>query len=151
MVFFTCNACGQSIRKNRVEKHWQTECPNCEVLSCMDCGKDFYGEEYAAHTSCITEAEKYQGALFKGERGGASKGDKKQQQWIQVGSGSEVITFVQVIHFFFCLEHQGFDGFKAVFSSNQRVTGQDIGVPKHSKKEIKVSGIVEYSFYQHTS
>ncbi len=93
MVFFTCNACGQSIRKNRVEKHWQSECRNCEVLSCMDCGKDFHGEEYAGHTSCITEAEKYQGALFKGEKGGASKGEKKQQEWIHVSLvfGSTVI------------------------------------------------------------
>lgn len=84
MVFFTCNACGQSIKKNRVEKHWQSECPRCEVLSCMDCGKDFYGDEYIEHTSCITEAEKYQGSLFKGEKGGQSKGEKKQQEWLKV-------------------------------------------------------------------
>lgn len=84
MVFFTCNACGQSIKKNRVEKHWKSECPRCEVLSCMDCGKDFYGEEYAAHTSCVSEAEKYQGELFKGDKGGSSKGEKKQQEWLEV-------------------------------------------------------------------
>ena len=105
MVVFTCNACGQSIRKNRVEKHWQTECRNCEVLSCMDCGKDFYGEEYASHTSCISEAEKYQGALFKGEKGGGTKGEKKQQEWIQVlltyfgskGSNSLEMEFHDVV------------------------------------------------------
>ena len=82
---FTCNACGVSVKKNRVDKHWQTECPGCEVLSCMDCGKDFYGDEYAAHTSCVTEAEKYQGALFKGEKGGHTKGEKKQLGWMEVG------------------------------------------------------------------
>ena len=91
MVFFTCNACGQSIKKNRVEKHWQAECPGCEVLSCMDCGKDFYGDEYATHTSCISEAEKYQGALFRGEKGGQSKGERKQQEWLQVESGARVL------------------------------------------------------------
>lgn len=53
----------------------------------MDCGKDFYGEEYAGHTSCISEAEKYQGALFKGEKGGSTKGEKKQQEWIHVRRG----------------------------------------------------------------
>ena len=84
MVFFTCNACGQSIKKNKVDKHWQTECPNCTVLSCMDCGRDFYGDEYTSHTSCVTEAEKYQGPLFKGEKGGQTKGEKKQQEWLQV-------------------------------------------------------------------
>ena len=85
MVVFTCNACGVSVKKNRVDKHWQTECPGCEVLSCMDCGKDFYGDEYVTHTSCVTEAEKYQGVLFKGEKGAQSKGEKKQLGWIEVG------------------------------------------------------------------
>ena len=86
MVVFTCNACGVSVKKNRVDKHWQTECPGCEVLSCMDCGKDFYGDEYVSHTSCVTEAEKYQGPLFQGEKGGQTKGERKQLGWIEVGS-----------------------------------------------------------------
>ena len=51
----------------------------------MDCGRDFYGDEYASHTKCISEAEKYQGALFKETGGGgASKGEKKQQEWLEV-------------------------------------------------------------------
>ncbi len=81
MVFFTCNACGSSLKKNQVEKHYRNECRNCSVLSCMDCGKDFYGDEYASHTKCVSEAEKYQGAMFKGN---ANKGDKKQQEWLEV-------------------------------------------------------------------
>jgi cell growth-regulating nucleolar protein len=36
-------------------------CLLLKVLSCIDCGKDFYGDEYKAHDSCISEAEKYQG------------------------------------------------------------------------------------------
>lgn len=84
MVFFTCNACGQSVKKNKVEKHWQIECPQCEVLSCLDCGRDFTGDEYMTHTSCVTEAQKYQGDLYKGEKGGVSKGEKKQQEWVEV-------------------------------------------------------------------
>ena len=81
MVFFTCNACGSSLKKNQVEKHYQNECRSCSVLSCMDCGQDFYGDEYANHTKCISEAEKYQGAMFKGN---GNKGDKKQQEWLEV-------------------------------------------------------------------
>lgn len=50
----------------------------------MDCGRDFVGDDYATHTSCVTEAEKYQGDLFKGEKGGVSKGEKKQQEWLEV-------------------------------------------------------------------
>ncbi len=49
----------------------------------MDCGKDFFGNEYASHTKCISEAEKYQGALFGGG-GGATKGEKKQEEWLEV-------------------------------------------------------------------
>jgi cell growth-regulating nucleolar protein len=51
------------------------------VLSCIDCGKDFFGDGYAAHTSCISEAEKYQGALFK-PKDKANKGDAKQEAWL---------------------------------------------------------------------
>ena len=65
----------------------------------MDCGKDFYGEEYAEHTSCISEAEKYQGALFKGEKGGGTKGEKKQQQWIQVGCSCVRLFAIFIIDF----------------------------------------------------
>ena len=83
MVFFTCNACGASLKKNQVEKHYRNECRQCNVLSCMDCGQDFYGEEYAGHTKCVSEAEKYQGAMYKGS---ASKGDQKQEAWLEVCS-----------------------------------------------------------------
>ncbi len=59
MVFFTCNACGESLKKNQVEKHWRQRCRGCTVLTCVDCHRDFPGDEYAGHTKCITEAEKY--------------------------------------------------------------------------------------------
>lgn len=81
MVFFTCNACGSSLKKNQVEKHYRNECRNCSVLSCMDCGQDFYGDAYAGHTKCISEAEKYQGAMYKGSE---NKGDCKQEAWLMV-------------------------------------------------------------------
>ncbi len=42
MVFFSCNACGESVKKNQVEKHYTQQCRNCEMLSCIDCGKDFW-------------------------------------------------------------------------------------------------------------
>ena len=86
MVFFTCNACGASLKKNQVERHYQNECPTCEILSCMDCGQDFYGDAYANHTKCISEAEKYQGSLYKESgKGGPGKGERKQHEWLEVG------------------------------------------------------------------
>ena len=87
MVSFTCNVCGQTVKKSKVEKHYQTECRDCTVLSCLDCGKDFYGDDYASHTSCISEAEKYQGKLYKdSNRGQPPKGEKKQQAWLEVSN-----------------------------------------------------------------
>ncbi|XP_012879306.1 PREDICTED: cell growth-regulating nucleolar protein isoform X1 [Dipodomys ordii] len=79
MVFFTCNACGESIKKIQVEKHVSV-CRNCECLSCIDCGKDFWGDDYKSHVKCISEDQKYGG---KGYEGKAHKGDVKQQAWIQ--------------------------------------------------------------------
>ncbi|XP_054473525.1 cell growth-regulating nucleolar protein [Anoplopoma fimbria] len=79
MVFFTCNACGESLKKAQVEKHVNM-CRGCQVLSCIDCGKDFWGDDYKNHLKCISEDQKYGG---KGYEGKANKGDVKQQQWIQ--------------------------------------------------------------------
>ncbi|KAM3877914.1 cell growth-regulating nucleolar protein [Diretmus argenteus] len=79
MVFFTCNACGESLKKAQVDKHVNM-CRGCQVLSCIDCGKDFWGEDYKNHVKCISEDQKYGG---KGYEAKSNKGDVKQQQWIQ--------------------------------------------------------------------
>ncbi|KAM3622499.1 uncharacterized protein V6R79_025842 [Siganus canaliculatus] len=79
MVFFTCNACGESLKKAQVDKHVNI-CRGCQVLSCIDCGKDFWGDDYKNHVKCISEDQKYGG---KGYEGKANKGDMKQQQWLQ--------------------------------------------------------------------
>ncbi|XP_012928598.1 cell growth-regulating nucleolar protein isoform X2 [Heterocephalus glaber] len=79
MVFFTCNACGESVKKVQVEKHVSV-CRNCECLSCIDCGKDFWGDDYKNHVKCVSEDQKYGG---KGYEGKTHKGDVKQQAWIQ--------------------------------------------------------------------
>nr|AAB26644.1 LYAR [Mus sp.] len=79
MVFFTCNACGESVKKIQVEKQ-VSNCRNCECLSCIDCGKDFWGDDYKSHVKCISEGQKYGG---KGYEAKTHKGDAKQQAWIQ--------------------------------------------------------------------
>ncbi|XP_054640706.1 cell growth-regulating nucleolar protein [Dunckerocampus dactyliophorus] len=79
MVFFTCNACGDSLKKAQVDKHVM-KCRGCQVLSCIDCGKDFWGDDYKNHLKCISEDQKYGG---KGYEAKAKKGDVKQHQWIQ--------------------------------------------------------------------
>ncbi|XP_037107433.1 cell growth-regulating nucleolar protein [Syngnathus acus] len=79
MVFFTCNACGQTLKKNQVEKH-VLKCRGCQAVSCIDCGKDFGGDDYQNHIKCISEDQKYGG---KGYEAKANKGEVKQQQWIE--------------------------------------------------------------------
>ncbi|KAE8629142.1 hypothetical protein XENTR_v10000369 [Xenopus tropicalis] len=79
MVFFTCNACGESLKKGQVEKH-RGKCRNCGCLSCIDCGKDFWGDDYQNHLKCISEDQKYGGKAFEAK---ANKGDVKQQQWLE--------------------------------------------------------------------
>lgn len=60
MVYFTCFHCGDSLKKPAVTKHLQTKCKKKEpLLTCMDCMKDFKGNEFEAHTKCVTEEERY--------------------------------------------------------------------------------------------
>ncbi|KAL6475881.1 hypothetical protein MHYP_G00143800 [Metynnis hypsauchen] len=79
MVFFTCNSCGESLKKAQIDRH-KGRCRGCSCLSCIDCGEDFWGEDYKNHVKCITEDQKYGG---KGYEVKVQKGDVKQQQWIQ--------------------------------------------------------------------
>lgn len=84
MVFFTCNNCGESVKKPAVEKHYNTKCRNNpKNVSCMDCQKDFHGEEYVAHTKCISEAEKYSGKNYVAKVN-KNSGEKKQETWMDI-------------------------------------------------------------------
>lgn len=60
MVVFTCSNCGDSVKKTAVAKHKQTKCKIKNLsLTCMDCLKDFKGNEVESHTKCVTENERY--------------------------------------------------------------------------------------------
>lgn len=82
MVVFTCGHCGESVQKPKVEKHYLTKCRNRNPnLSCMDCFKDFLGNDYEAHIKCITEEERYSGKGFTAKE---KKGEKKQTAWVEM-------------------------------------------------------------------
>lgn len=85
MVFFTCNHCGESLKKPVVDKHyqWKTCRGQTPFLTCVDCLKDFRGDEYRDHTKCVSELEKYsaKGFVAKADK---NKGAKKQEIWIEV-------------------------------------------------------------------
>ncbi|XP_011208881.2 uncharacterized protein C16C10.8 [Bactrocera dorsalis] len=84
MVFFICNHCGESVKKPAVEKHYNTKCRGAmKNVSCMDCLKDFRGQEYVAHTKCISEIQKYSGKDYV-HKEAKNSGAKKQEGWMDI-------------------------------------------------------------------
>ncbi|KOX81348.1 Cell growth-regulating nucleolar protein [Melipona quadrifasciata] len=83
MVVFTCNNCGETLQKPKVAKHYEFQCRSAPFLTCVDCFKDFRGEEYVVHTKCKSEAERYGGKDYV-PKANANKGEKKQKVWIDV-------------------------------------------------------------------
>ncbi|KDR67539.1 hypothetical protein GALMADRAFT_258195 [Galerina marginata CBS 339.88] len=70
MVSFQCHACGDVVKKPKLDQH-RTRCHS--GYDCIDCSKTFNSPaEYKGHTSCISEAEKYQKSLYKGPKTGAA-------------------------------------------------------------------------------
>ncbi|KAJ2143335.1 hypothetical protein GGH19_003122 [Coemansia sp. RSA 1807] len=63
MVSFVCNACQETLKKPKLDMH-ANRC-HYASFSCIDCSVDFVGTSYRQHTSCISEAEKYEGKLYK--------------------------------------------------------------------------------------
>ncbi|RDA92636.1 hypothetical protein CP533_1463 [Ophiocordyceps camponoti-saundersi (nom. inval.)] len=63
MVSFSCEACGDVLAKKKLDLH-RNRCHGAS-FTCLDCMVHFTGFEYRSHTSCITEDQKYQGALYK--------------------------------------------------------------------------------------
>ncbi|KAJ0411085.1 hypothetical protein ATCC90586_008060 [Pythium insidiosum] len=78
MVFFVCEGCNETLKKNKVDAH-AARCRNCWAVSCVDCSVVFEGNDYAAHTSCISEAQKYEGSLYKAK----AKKMTPQERWMQ--------------------------------------------------------------------
>jgi len=81
MVFFSCDGCAEMLKKSKVPAH-VSKCYSCTSVSCVDCSVSFYGDDYRQHTSCVTEAERYEKSIYKGPK----KGSKvtPQQLWVEV-------------------------------------------------------------------
>ncbi|KAI6131507.1 hypothetical protein EDD16DRAFT_1536856 [Pisolithus croceorrhizus] len=68
MVSFQCSGCGDIVKKPKLDTHY-TRCH--ASVDCIDCSTTFrIPSEFKGHTSCITEAEKYQKGLYKGPKAG---------------------------------------------------------------------------------
>ncbi|KAI0465786.1 hypothetical protein F4859DRAFT_499610 [Xylaria cf. heliscus] len=66
MVSFSCEQCGDVLTKKKLDPH-RNRCQGA-TFTCIDCMVHFPGTEYRSHTSCMTEDQKYQGALYKPKR-----------------------------------------------------------------------------------
>lgn len=62
MVSFSCENCNDTVKKPKANQHAQ-RCK--DSLTCIDCSKTFSNGSWQSHNSCISEAEAYQGALYK--------------------------------------------------------------------------------------
>lgn len=83
MVVFTCNHCGESLKKNHVDKHFNSRCRNNSIfVSCMDCFKDFDKVSFNTHIQCVTEAERYSGKDYVA-KASQNKGQRKQEAWVR--------------------------------------------------------------------
>lgn len=54
------------------------------MLTCIDCLKDFYGDEYKTHMSCMSEEQRYSKEGRSGwdpEKGQGNKGENRQKSW----------------------------------------------------------------------
>ncbi|CAM6090991.1 unnamed protein product [Calypogeia fissa] len=72
MVWFQCEDCGENLKKPKLLMHFN----RCSAykLSCIDCGVVFDQQSVQAHSSCVSEAEKYgPKGLSKGATGPAPK------------------------------------------------------------------------------
>ncbi|RUS14443.1 hypothetical protein BC937DRAFT_93817 [Endogone sp. FLAS-F59071] len=62
MVSFQCDTCCDVVKKPKLDQHRQ----RCRgTFTCIDCSTTFKGQDHKSHTSCISEAEKYQKSVYK--------------------------------------------------------------------------------------
>ncbi|KAK7555888.1 hypothetical protein IWX49DRAFT_85703 [Phyllosticta citricarpa] len=76
MVSFSCEGCGDVLTKKKLDGH-RNQCWNASY-TCIDCMKHFQGTSYKAHTSCMSEAQKYQGKLYKEKKKGPQPNGPRQ-------------------------------------------------------------------------
>ncbi|KAK0618523.1 hypothetical protein B0T17DRAFT_341716 [Bombardia bombarda] len=66
MVSFSCESCGDIFTKKKLDPH-RNRCRGA-TFTCIDCMVHFPGTEYRNHTSCMSEDQKYQGALYRNKK-----------------------------------------------------------------------------------
>ena len=96
MVSFTCDGCQEAVKKPKLLNHYHS-CRYFTCYSCIDCFKSFYSpDQWAGHTSCITEAEKWHGEFNRKKGPQGPQGQKQQQQQQQKTQGSSAVDTSKV-------------------------------------------------------
>lgn len=76
MVSFQCEGCGDTLKKPSLKKHGCGQ--RGAYFACIDCSQSFPAQN--DHTSCMSEAQKYEKSVYKGEKKKGGKGNKQNQQ-----------------------------------------------------------------------
>ncbi|EPX71256.1 uncharacterized protein SOCG_01475 [Schizosaccharomyces octosporus yFS286] len=63
MVSFCCEVCQDIIKKPKLDQH-RSRCQGA-YFTCIDCNTTFQGTDYRSHSSCMTEAQRYQKGLYR--------------------------------------------------------------------------------------
>ncbi|KAK9450638.1 uncharacterized protein V1518DRAFT_411295 [Limtongia smithiae] len=71
MVSFSCENCNDTIVKKKLPQH-RNKCPGAP-FTCLDCQETFHGNTFQNHTSCISEAQKYEKTVYKQPNGRKQK------------------------------------------------------------------------------
>ncbi|EEB05398.1 hypothetical protein SJAG_00410 [Schizosaccharomyces japonicus yFS275] len=78
MVSFSCEVCADIVKKPKLDQH-VSRCRGA-YFTCIDCNTTFQGTEYRAHSSCMTEAQRYQKSLYRPTKKEAKKLAAQKQQ-----------------------------------------------------------------------
>ncbi|GAA6041458.1 hypothetical protein JCM8097_001887 [Rhodosporidiobolus ruineniae] len=78
MVSFSCENCGDILKKPKLDQH-AGRCRGA-YFTCIDCNTTFEGTSYRAHTSCMSEEQRYHKSVYKPPKGKGAKAQQKQQQ-----------------------------------------------------------------------
>ncbi|CAK1367649.1 UPF0743 protein [Cercospora beticola] len=75
MVSFSCEGCGDVLTKKKLSGHYN-QC--WAPVTCLDCMTTFPNGAFQSHTSCMSEAQKYQGHLYREKEKKGNKADKRK-------------------------------------------------------------------------
>uniref|UniRef100_A0A1I7Y5U6 Zf-LYAR domain-containing protein n=1 Tax=Steinernema glaseri TaxID=37863 RepID=A0A1I7Y5U6_9BILA len=77
MVTFSCDTCGDTLKKNQVDKH-MGRC-RAFTFACIDCNVYFDRNSYREHIKCVSEDQRYGGKNYVAKE---NKGEVKQNLWV---------------------------------------------------------------------